>query len=343
MAILRIEEDDTVPTRLLQQLSQTAYACSSLSPPLSSRDGNAVYRGALTKPIQDGTTVESIIIKYTTDSVPRIFEELLLKTLASFSPPHTINTVAVKTPYYLLTENFLPSPSAASIGHRLGFWLRSFHNWTSAPEQAALRAHMGQNDHVRKTKYLLTYESISKVFEIYPGLSDGHENTLEALRDVIANDLERPFTDETDDYGILHGDFWSGKWELLQEVKTTEIFIIDWEFAQFGHRSTDLGQIVGDLYERKVYNNLENAMSAMEGVIEGYGVMSDEMAFRTAIYLGVHLISYYNRRPQKGPRVASPEVILAGLTVGRDFIVKGLQKDGAFFQDSALASLFAAR
>ena len=81
----------------------------------------------------------------------------------------------------------------------------------------------------------------------------------------------------------------------------------------------------------------------MKGVIDGYGALSDEMAFRTAIYVGVHLISWYNRRPRKGPRVAPPEVIVAGLTVGRDFMVKGWEKDRRFFQGSALASLFAAR
>lgn len=125
--------------------------------------------------------------------------------------------------------------------------------------------------------------------------------------------------------------------------RTNELFIIDWEFAQFGHRSCDLGQIVGDLYERKIYSNLDTAISTMEGVIDGYGVLSDEMAFRTAIYVGVHLISWYDRRPQKGPRLAPPEVIGAGLTVGRDFMLKGWEKDRAFFLTSALASLFAAR
>ena len=100
---------------------------------------------------------------------------------------------------------------------------------------------------------------------------------------------------------------------------------------------------MGDLYERKTYSNLDTAISTMEGVIEGYGALSDEMAFQTAIYVGVHLISWYNRRPREGPKVAPPEVIVAGLTVGRDFMVKGWEKDRAFIQGSALASLFAAR
>jgi hypothetical protein len=81
----------------------------------------------------------------------------------------------------------------------------------------------------------------------------------------------------------------------------------------------------------------------MEGVIEGYGELSDDMAFRTAIYIGSHLIGWYNRRPLKGPRVAPPEAIVAGLTVGMDFIIKGWERDREFFQGTMLASLFATR
>jgi hypothetical protein len=129
---------------------------------------------------------------------------------------------------------------------------------------------------------------------------------------------------------------------------TTELFVIDWEFAQYGHRSTDLGQILGDLYERKIYNNLDITIPVLQGVINGYGGphavsdddYDDEMAFRTAVYVGVHLVSYYDRRPRKGPRAVSEDVLVAGLRVGRDFIVKGWEKDREFFRGGALELLF---
>lgn len=122
---------------------------------------------------------------------------------------------------------------------------------------------------------------------------------------------------------------------------TTELFIIDWEFAQYGHRSTDLGQILGDLYERKIYNNLDITIPVLQAVIDGYGgLVSDEMAFRTAVYVGVHLVSYYDRRPRKGPRAVSEDVLVNGLRVGRDFLVKGWEKDRDFFRGGALGLLF---
>jgi hypothetical protein len=70
------------------------------------------------------------------------------------------------------------------------------------------------------------------------------------------------------------------------------------------------------------------------------GDLGDQMAFRTAIYVGVHLTGWYNRRPRKGLKLAPPEVIVAGLTVGRDFILKGWEKDRKFFEGSALTPLF---
>jgi hypothetical protein len=84
-------------------------------------------------------------------------------------------------------------------------------------------------------------------------------------------------------------------------------------------------------------------MPVMEAVIAGYGELSDEMAFRTAIYVGVHLIGWYHRRPQKALLMVPPEVIVAGLTLGRDFIMKGWEKDRKYFEGTELASLFAAR
>lgn len=118
-----------------------------------------------------------------------------------------------------------------------------------------------------------------------------------------------------------------------------QLGIIDWEFAQFGHRSYDLGQIVGDLYEKAVFLK-SDTKCVMEAIIAGYGELSDDMAFRTAIYVGVHLIGWYHRRPRTAPPVAR-EVVIAGLTIGRDFICKGWEKDRKFFESTALASLFA--
>lgn len=121
-----------------------------------------------------------------------------------------------------------------------------------------------------------------------------------------------------------------------------KLFVIDWEMAQFGHRSYDLGQVLGDLYEKKVFRNNHAVTPVMESVIIGYGAVSKDMALRTAIYVGIHLITWYQRRPKKGiAATIEKDVIEKGLAMGRDFILRGWEKDTQFFMDTDLSSLFA--
>jgi hypothetical protein len=73
MAPLEQAEKDVLSTQIVQQLSQTPYASSSLSE-LSGGTTNFVFRGILaqTLPIQDGnvtTSTKSVIIKHSTDFV----------------------------------------------------------------------------------------------------------------------------------------------------------------------------------------------------------------------------------------------------------------------------------
>jgi hypothetical protein len=118
------------------------------------------------------------------------------------------------------------------------------------------------------------------------------------------------------------------------------LFVIDWEFTQFGHRAYDLGQMIGDLYERKHFNDVDGALAAINGFIDGYGGVGEELAFRTAIHMGVHLICRYNRRPPTGPAKGTPEQVSSAIKLGRDFVVKGFKKDKDWFAGSVLASLF---
>jgi hypothetical protein len=70
MAPLDQVEEDAIAARVLQELSETPYACSSLTQ-LTGGTANFVYRGILARPLtaQDGSTVKSVIIKHSTDFV----------------------------------------------------------------------------------------------------------------------------------------------------------------------------------------------------------------------------------------------------------------------------------
>ena len=119
-----------------------------------------------------------------------------------------------------------------------------------------------------------------------------------------------------------------------------KLFVIDWEFAQFGHRAYDLGQMIGDLYERKNWKGSESAIWALEGFVEGYGKLGDEMAFRTAIHAGVQMVNWYKRRGPNDPLPGTAEQLEDLMRTGKDFIVKGWEKDREWFRGSFLSSMF---
>jgi len=125
----------------------------------------------------------------------------------------------------------------------------------------------------------------------------------------------------------------------------THLVIIDWELAQFGHRAYDLGQMIGDLCEKKFLDKASGAVAGIAGFVRGYcyghggEMMDDEFAFRVAIHAGVHFIHWYIRRRECGSAFTADEIVDA-MTLGRDYILKGWEKDKAWFLGTALAPLF---
>ena len=113
-----------------------------------------------------------------------------------------------------------------------------------------------------------------------------------------------------------------------------QLVVIDWEHAQIGHRAIDLGQMIGDLLERDHYEDASMAMDVLRGFIQGYGPIDDDLAFRTAIYTGVHLICWKTR----GSPVSTKEE--EGMKLGQDLILKGWEKDRQWLAGSVLAVFF---
>lgn len=94
--------------------------------------------------------------------------------------------------------------------------------------------------------------------------------------------------------------------------------------------------MIGDLYERRYFKNADAALWIIEGFTDSYGPLSDDMAFRTAIHAGVHLICWCNRGRPKD----SQEQMEGIVRIGMNFVLKGWKKDKKWFEDTVLASLF---
>jgi len=166
----------------------------------------------------------------------------MLNALNNFSPIVTAEQTLVKAPllyqfdreaYIQVVEDLsntidlkaiLVSPAAdeiltqtvaTSIGYNLGLWLQSFYRWASAPAQADLRAKISGNGAMRKLKRQVTYDSFIRVMENFPDILEGSRGTVEDVRTMAAREFEH--MDDgggggREDWGIIHGDFWSGKY-----------------------------------------------------------------------------------------------------------------------------------
>jgi hypothetical protein len=122
---------------------------------------------------------------------------------------------------------------------------------------------------------------------------------------------------------------------LVEQSKTT-LFIIDWELSQIGSRALDLGQMIAELYETKLFKEIDCGMWIIEGFLEGYGPLSDKMAFRTAIHVGVHLVCWGSRVPGWGSQQQIEQVV----KVGRNLIVQGWMENKEWFEGDSLRCLF---
>lgn len=91
------------------------------------------------------------------------------------------------------------------LGQGLGGWLRSFHEWSSQPEQEALREAAKANKELQAIKLTYNYENLLWQLDDFPFLKDS-ENVFQG---VIANaKLE---LEDDSKLQVIHGDFWTGK------------------------------------------------------------------------------------------------------------------------------------
>ncbi|KAI1853146.1 hypothetical protein JX266_001852 [Neoarthrinium moseri] len=373
MAPLNEAEMEELVFRILKDLSETPYACSELMH-LTSGTTNFVFRGSLLCPLSSSARhfpQNFVIVKHSTafaavnkdfplDVTRSQFEETMLHALGHFTSIATVQTprlylfnrttntqvieyfpgvIELKS---LLASSDVSEPTARSIGHDLGKWLKAFHDWASAPDQKGLRIEIEKNRIMRHLKYQITYARFIDVLQKFPELIEGHGKALREIQEMAFKDFKKtPSEDDGDDWGLIHGDFWSANVLLppsprMETKGSTSLLVIDWEYAQYGRREYDIGNMIGDLIERWHFGRLHSFVWAIQGFVKGYGGIGDEMAFRTAIYAGVHLINWYNRGPSK----PNNDETLSALRLGRDLVVKGWEKDRTWLLSSVLEHLF---
>jgi hypothetical protein len=120
------------------------------------------------------------------------------------------NSIDLK--HYLLSEvsNNVSESSAKSLGRALGGWLRSFHSWANKGDQAEFKSMLDKHQVMKDLKFYINYTMLMETVENFPALLDESRGVFEEVRDSAAAELKRE--DHDDGYGIIHGDFWTGKY-----------------------------------------------------------------------------------------------------------------------------------
>ncbi|KAI0854723.1 kinase-like domain-containing protein [Xylaria cubensis] len=301
----------TLVQQVLDQLADSPYAFSALIK-LSGGTANFLYRGTLKEPLSASADTGTVIPKVSTgfvatnkDFLLDIRGHVIVKAPKIFSFDEKTHTQVLQDLVDTADmTTILESPSVSEM--LLG----------------SSRASLG-----------LSVGSFIEILDRHPEAIEGTMNTLKEVQATMQNEFNGPQTTEQDGgvHGLIHGDFWvsnillpSGPWNESQDpAKPTDIFVIDWENVEFGHRAVDVGDLLADIYERNHFKGVEASISATKGFIEGYGPRSEDLDYWVAVHAGVHLICWYYRRYRNAPLSHPPPKVLATLTIGRDLIVKG--------------------
>ena len=98
----------------------------------------------------------------------------------------------------------------------------------------------------------------------------------------------------------------------------------------------DHGQMAGEMYLLWLYKDIDAGLWMMNGYFRELGMITDTFAYRIAIQIGCHLVSFGSVTPGWGTADQPKEVA----RVGRDIIVNALRQNLEWFRKSELAGLF---
>ncbi|KPM46199.1 hypothetical protein AK830_g328 [Neonectria ditissima] len=364
-----------IEANINQVLQSTAYAPKSLRQ-LSGGTANFIYHAVLQTPlpecpngvvIKQGEAYVATNPNFPLATSRCAVEQQCLALLAPLAPISTassfirtpavyhfdrdtntlvqeylVNAVSLKT--YSLKYFAAPTPESLKpqcqqLGYGLGAWLRSFDDWSQQPGQAALREKLAENKEMQALKNMINYKQLVQMADRHPTILGDIKSDLQNISNMAAAELE----DEAALH-VIHGDFWTGKEprsvllpdEAIEEGGQTPVRIIDWELAQLGVRPLDLGQMVAELWQLKLYKDIDAGEWLIQAFGHGYGGLGAQDAFRAIIHVGVHLICFGSQTPGWGTPTQSLQLV----ETGKEVLLKAWVKDREFFKGHVLEALF---
>ncbi|KAH6663975.1 kinase-like domain-containing protein [Plectosphaerella plurivora] len=228
---------------------------------------------------------------------------------------------------------------SAQIGAALANWLRSFHKWAASQQDEDFARLVSKNTFGPYVKNLINFSWLSDRVDTFPDVLRDCKDLLVEIQDAVAKEKDN----QKARYQIIHGDFWTGNIVLpdkpLEAESDGPIFVVDWEIAQFGLPSFDLGQMIAELYALWLYRGNEAALVLMESFIDTYmqnSGLGEDFAFRAALQVGAHLVCITTGFPGWGTHEELEPVV----RVGRDILIHAWRRDRAWFEGGKLQGLF---
>lgn len=109
---------------------------------------------------------------------------------------------------FVLTRNTLTETECRELGHALGRWLGTFHEWGTANAQRRLVEKMGGNKEMVRLKFMINYEMLVGTIPNFEAILGG-----ERERHVFGELRKRAKAEmESGEGQLIHGDMWSGKY-----------------------------------------------------------------------------------------------------------------------------------
>jgi len=122
----------------------------------------------------------------------------------------------------------------------------------------------------------------------------------------------------------------------IQEGVEIPIFVVDWEMAQLGVSSMDHGQMLAELLALWLYKKIDAGLWMVQGYAEELGIRNEASAWRVAVQVGIHLVSFGTVAPDWETPDQDEDVV----RLGRDIIVNSWERNREWFSRSELACLF---
>ncbi|KAK2002185.1 phosphotransferase enzyme family protein [Colletotrichum falcatum] len=311
---------------------------------LSGGTANFIYHVNLSRYLPDGTAEVAVKhgegflaqnqnFKLPTSRCLFYFNEKTNTQIQEYRPiPLSLKNYALK--YFVASVSGSLEPQCLDIGQGIGKWLRAFHEWSSSPEQRKFRNIAAANKEMQKLKYWVNYERLPSFIERFPSILRECASTFTAIADKTTREMENG-----EKLQVIHGDFWTGNILLKDrpwENEHNHILVIDWEMCMLGVTPLDLGQMIAELYELKLYKGMDGGLWLIRGFVKGYGAIDDEFAFRTLLHVGVHLISFGTTVKDWGTQ----EQVKSVASEGRDLVMNAWERNRAFFEFHPLNCIF---